>query len=93
MNSTSVQNVQMRTIVQSFAKKLKGSSHQGTEEGESVEVDRLLADLVQTRGEAMTDVMKSNFNKIWNTDIRPIIWTKSKGIAFPRKKTFTTITE
>ena len=52
--------------------------------GKSAGVDNI-AELVQAGGEALTDVLTSNCNKIWKTGECPTTWTQSPVITLPKK--------
>ena len=56
--------------------------------GKSAGVDNIPAELVQTGGEAMIDILTAICNKIWKTGEWPTTWTQSLIITLPKKGSF-----
>ena len=53
--------------------------------GKSAGVDDIPAELVQSRREAMLDILTSICNKIWKTGELPTTWTQSLVNTLPKK--------
>ena len=53
--------------------------------GKSAGVDNILAELVQAGGEDVITVLRTIYNKIWQTGEWPILWTHTLVITLPKK--------
>ena len=53
--------------------------------GKAAGVDNIPAELIQQGGKAVTDILTSICNKIWQTGVWPTPWTQSLIITLPKK--------